>query len=93
MPEARIKTGPAGVGGTIVLAVHSPRSSADAYVSTRPSPTVTLMLFIALKPEPVILKMVPGGPLERASLNLAPNVSVTAGTLVAGVTVPEAWTL
>ena len=93
MPEARIETGPAGVGGIIVLAVHSPRSSADAYVSVRLSPTLTLMISIAMKPEPVMLKMVPGEPLERASLRLVPNVSVTAGTVVAGVRVPEAWTL
>ncbi len=93
VPEARIGTGPAGVGGTIALAVHSPRWSADANVSVRPSPTVTLMLSIALKPEPVILTMVPGEPLERPSLRPAPNVNVTAGVAAAGVTVPEAWTL
>ena len=93
VPEARIETGPADVGGTIMLAVHSPRSSAGAYVSVRPSPTVTVMLSIGLNPEPVSLKTIPGEPLERASLRPAPNVSVTAGTLVARVTVPEAWTL
>jgi hypothetical protein len=49
-----------------------------------------VILSLALKPEPLTVKVVPGGPLERSSFKLAPSINVTTGTLAAEVKDPEA---
>ena len=90
LPEARITMRPPGAGGTVTFAVHTPCSLAETSVLAGLSPTVTVILSLAPKPEPLTFKVVPGGPLERSSLKLAPSVSVTARTLVEEVRGPEA---
>ncbi|MEK7815035.1 MAG: hypothetical protein AAB291_03860 [Chloroflexota bacterium] len=74
----------------MTFAAHTPCSLAATSVLTGLSPTVTVILSLAPKPEPLTFKLVPGGPLERSSLKLAPSVSVTARTLVEEVRGPEA---
>lgn len=88
--EARIVIRPPGAGGTVTLAVHTPCSLAETSVVAAPSPTATVVFSLALKPEPLTFKVVPGGPLERSSFKLATTVNVTTGTLAAEVRVPEA---
>ena len=70
-------------------AFQAPWSLAETLVFAGLFPTLTAMLALAPKPEPVTLKVVPGAPLEGSSLMPAPSVSVTVGALVANVKGPD----
>jgi hypothetical protein len=72
------------------LAVHTPCSLAETSVLAGLSPTVTVILSLVLKPEPLTCKVLPGGPLDRSSFKPAPSVNVTTGALAAEVRDPEA---
>ena len=92
-PAAAMTRRPLGVFGIITSTVHSPWESAETAVSVGLSPTVTVTFSWGAKPEPLIFKLVPGGPLERSRLKSAPRVSVRDGALPLGVRGPEAWTV
>ena len=92
-PDARIVRRPPGAEGIVTSAVHAPWESAEAPASIKSSPTVMVILSLGAKPEPLTSREVPGDPLERSRLNLAPRVRVTSGTLPLRVREPEARTV
>ena len=92
VPEAVMVSRLRGADGMVTSVVQTPWSPATTSRRVRLSPTTTVTRSPALTPEPVTRTIVPGGPPDRSRPIPAPTSKVTAGTLDAEVTDPEART-